>query len=539
MSVYGRKWHVRLWSLIRTHWQFSFVLLAAGCLRLVVMLGYPPVLWFNDSYNYLYDAYTHVPDLIRPNGYAFLLGLVLPLHGLSLPAIAILQAAMGLAMGVAVYALLRHRGLPWWGSALCAAPVLFDSYEVHVEHMITADPLFTFLVTLAVVMLCWSDRPSVTTAAAAGLLIGYATVVRSVGEPLLAVAVVGLLLRRVGWQRLAAVVAAAVVPVGAYMIWFHASSGHWGLTESRGTFLYSRVMSFANCKRMGHLSADMAKLCDRAPPKYRPPAQVYPWVSNDLGPYSGQWTGLYNYTLSQDTSLRFTPRIEPLTQRFAVTAIESQPVAYARTVLSDTLHTFGWIRQPDPQDSLGNDTIGNGNGPEFQFGSYVPMVPDWAGTLCFTKDDQQACAIYAARKDFAGQGLGNTRAVAPWNSFLQDYQRVFYLRGTLLGLIVLTGLAGAVARWRRRGGLGLVPWLTGALLIVLPPVTAGFSYRYVLAAVPVTCLAAGLAVAGLRLATGGTPKAGLPGTELEPLLIEEPLLAGDSLPAGEPRPAGQ
>ena len=78
---------------------------------------------------------------------------------------------------------------------------------------------------------------------------------------------------------------------------------------------------------------------------------------------------------------------------------------------------------------------------------------------------------------------------------LQFYQRYFYLRGTLLGLIVLIGAAGVLARWRRWGGLGLLPWLVGALMIVLPPMTAGFSYRYVLAAIPATCLAAGLAFA--------------------------------------------
>jgi hypothetical protein len=58
---------------------------------------------------------------------------------------------------------------------------------------------------------------------------------------------------------------------------------------------------------------------------------------------------------------------------------------------------------------------------------------------------------------------------------------------------VLIGLAGVIGRWRRWGGVGLLPWLVGALLIVLPPMTAGFSYRYVLAAVPAVCLAAGLA----------------------------------------------
>ena len=175
----------RLTRLIRpvaTHWQFTIVLAAAVVMRIIVILGYPPVLWFNDSYNYIQDAITHKPDVVRPNGYPFLLDLLLPLHSMYL--VAILQAAMGVAMGVAIYALLRHRGLPWWGAALPALPVLFDSYELHLEHQVTADTLFIFLVTIAVVILCWSDRPSVLVMAVAGLLIGYAALVRSVGEPL-------------------------------------------------------------------------------------------------------------------------------------------------------------------------------------------------------------------------------------------------------------------------------------------------------------------------------------------------------------------
>ena len=100
-----------------------------------------------------------------------------------------------------------------------------------------------------------------------------------------------------------------------------------------------------------------------------------------------------------------------------------------------------------------------------------------------------------AERDFAGQGqgLGFTTEVQPWAHLLESYQRYIYLRGILLGLIVLIGAAGVLARWRRWGGVGLLPWLVGALLIVLPPMTAGFSYRYVLAAAPVACLAAGLA----------------------------------------------
>ena len=186
----------RLITLAVTNWQFGLVVAAAIAVRIVVVLGYPPILWFSDSYNYLYDAMTHIPDQIRPNGYPFFLDLLLPLHS-DYP-IGLVQAAMAVVVGVAIYALLRHRGLPWWGATLPALPVLFDAYELHLEHMVTADPLFIFLITVAVVILCWSDRPSILTMAVAGLLIGYATLVRSVGEPMLVVALVAMLVRRVG-----------------------------------------------------------------------------------------------------------------------------------------------------------------------------------------------------------------------------------------------------------------------------------------------------------------------------------------------------
>jgi len=469
-----------------THWQFAVVLAAAIVARIIVILGYPPVLWFNDSYNYVYDAVTHIPDAIRPNGYPFLIDLLLPLHN-AYP-LAVLQAAMGITMGVLIYALLRHRGLPWWGAILPALPVLFDSYELHLEHMVTADTLFIFLGTVAVVILCWSDRPSVPVMAAGGLLIGYATLVRSVGQPLLVVVLVAMLVRRVGWRRLATLLVAGIAPIVAYMAWFHGTYGNYALTESSGTFLYSRVSTFAECDKMNP-PADIRALCDPTPPSLRPVAGGYLWASFELWPDNHVSTPLYRLDQSADVSMRFTPQVNGMAEKFARDAILAQPYDYLRVVIHDTLHTFGWNRQPDPNNYYGN-------GPAFQFvsGSTLDNLIPWWTTLQVPKDTA-AVQTYMARQDFGGPGLGQTTAVQPWQRLLQIYQRYFYLRGTLLGLIVLIGAAGVLARWRRWGGIGLLPWLVGVLMIVLPPMTAGFSYRYVLAAVPTACLAAGLAFA--------------------------------------------
>ena len=88
----------------------------------------------------------------------------------------------------------------------------------------------------------------------AGLLVGYAVVVRTEGAVVLALFPLFLLIR--GWSpagrpaRLAAAVAIAigcVIPVGAYAGWFHARTGHYGVSMATGFYLWGRVSSFADC----------------------------------------------------------------------------------------------------------------------------------------------------------------------------------------------------------------------------------------------------------------------------------------------------
>jgi len=451
--------------LLGAHWPFLIVLAVAAALRCVVILGYPPILWYSDSYNYIADAVAKAPDIVRSDGYPLFLYILLPFHNLTL--IAALQALMGLAMGAAIYAVLRRRGLPWWGATLPALPVLFDVYEMQIEHMVMSDVLFIFLVTVALAALCWFDRPPVLLCAAAGLMIGYAGIVRSVGEPLLIVLVAGLLLRRVDWKRTAVLLVAGVLPIAGYMVWYHGFFGQYALDTSSGTFLYSRVSTFAECSQM-RLPADLKVLCDPTPPAQRPTSQEYLWSID---------TPLYKFSHGN----QFSPAANKMAGQFARDAIESQPLAYARAVLKDTLHTFTWNRT---QSDL------TGSGPSFQFEPVVaPVTADktlwW---VMYYPQDKSALLRYA------GPSLGQPTVTKPFSSIIQAYQKVFYLRGTMLGVILLLGAAGIIARWRRWGGLALLPWAVAAVLIVLPPMTAGFSYRYVLTAVPMACLAAGLAL---------------------------------------------
>jgi len=442
------------------HWQFCVVLAAAVAMRCIVILGYPPIFWFNDSYNYLTDAVTRTPDIVRSDGYPLLLLVLLPFHSVTL--LAVLQALMGLAMGAGIYALLRRRGLPWWGATLPALPVLFDVFEMQLEHMVMSDVLFTFLVTMAVIIVCWFDRPPLWACVAVGLIVGYSAIVRTVGEPLLVLFAAGMLLRRLGWKRVAATVATGILPIIGYMIWYHGFYGQYALDGSSGTFLYSRVSSFAECSKMS-LPQNLTVLCDPTPPAQRQNSQEYLWTTSEP---------LYRVSRGN----QFSKHADSIAGKFAEHAILSQPLSYLRVVAHDTLHTFTWTRS---QSDV------TGSGPSFQFRDSVDPVPWWA-----TYYPQNKSSLL----EYAGRGKGQPRVVQPWAHFIELYQKWIYLRGTMLGVIVLIGAAGVIARWRRWGGLTLLPWALGAALIVLPPMTAGFSYRYVMAAIPVACLAAGLAL---------------------------------------------
>lgn len=454
-------------ELARRHAVFLTVAVAGTGLRVVVMLAYPGALWFNDSRSYIRDAVHLYPFPGRPQGYALFLRMLQPLHSMWL--VAGVQHLFGLAMGVAVYvAARRAASVRGWVAALAAAPVLLDAYQLQLEHLLMSDVLFAFYLVLAVAILVRRPR-SVPCTALAGLLVGLAAITRSIGLPLVIVVAGCLIVRRAGWRPVTALLAACAAPVAGYAIWFHSVWGHYAITDSDGIFLYGRVTTFVSCDRTD-MPTDLTKLCPHRPIGERPVAPDYIWH-----------VGYFSKLGGAD---KFNPANNDLARRFSYRAITHQPLGYLRTSLAEFGRTFHWRRTPYPHIY---DTV-------------HWMFPD---RYHLSYPGRKAPPRYAAMRPGKGtlpamraysRGSGIPRVVEPEAAFLRSYQRYIYLRGTLFGVILLAGLVAMAPLWRRAGGTALLPWLISLLLVAGPPFTASFSYRYVLPAVPLACLALAIAI---------------------------------------------
>jgi hypothetical protein len=447
----------RTWS---GHRLFIIVLIPAVLLRVDAELGYRWQAWFNDSFEYISNTIHFGLDPVRVSGYSIGLKILQPFHSYAL--ITILQHLMGLAVAVMVYALARHRfSAPAWLATLAAVPVLYDGFEIELEHLIMGDVPFLFLLTLATTLLLW-DRsgPSLRTCAAAGLLLGIADCVRSVAVPLLPVFAVYMIIRGFGWRKVAATIVACLIPVFGYTAVFHLEHGQFAMQDAGGVFLYARVMTFAECSKM-QVPVDELWLCDTTTPARRPIAQDYVWAVQS--------------PLDRFPPPKFSPVPNSLAENFAIRAIKAQPLAYAKAVFDDTWRVFDWNRQVFPNAQTYH---------EYEFLATAPPIPSW---------DDASLGLYRSYAAAYVQGDPNTNVVNPYAAIIRYYQEYVWLPGTIYGLILLAGLAGIAAAWRRLGGEALLPWAISLVLIVVPAATVEFDYRYVLPAVPFACLAVAIA----------------------------------------------
>ena len=208
------------------------------------------------------------------------------------------------------------------------------------------------------------------------------------------------------------------MPIVGYEAWYKSAHGEFTMTESTGVFLYSRVMTFAECSRMT-LPTDLLALCTSVPPAQRPIAQAYIWTTAS--------------PLDRFPSPKFSPTVNKLAEEFAVKAIEAQPLDYAPRSGTTPVRSFDWNRQVFPNGQTYD---------EYLFGYHSLAIPG------------SPYRGYSSPEAYYVRGNPDTAVVNPFASLIRVYQRYVWLPGTVYGLILLVGLFGIVLRWRSRWRAG-------------------------------------------------------------------------------------
>jgi hypothetical protein len=471
------------------HRLFTILVVVSLVPRILAALSFRPALLTADSFLYMQEATLMRLGDIRPSGYSLLLWLVRPFpHPLLV--ITTLQHLMGIGVAVVVYGVLRYWGLPAWGASLAALPTLFDTREIALESYILPDTLFTLAIMLVVALLMTKHRPRRWQCVLAGLLLAYVAVLRGNGLPLAVVAGAYVLIRRVGWRAIAAGAAAFVLPVLAYVAVYHAEYGQFNITTSNGIFLWSRTTSFANCAIIKP-PPRLAPLCpDRETSVASPgpaPAWSVPAMLNAPTPAGFLWAS--DVWWRHDAHPGINAYNNKLGMEFALAAIKAQPLDYLRVSARDVMMVF-----------LGNDRPLTHQTMSFTVKPHIPVLPSYYATDI---------------SRYAGT-TSNTHPVQPYAYFMFLYQLPVYFPGVLFLLVVLTGLAGVIRNWRRWGGPQALPWALAAVSIVLPALVTQSLYRYTMVAVPLACVAAGLAFVRLdaepeaaEASPGSVPAAGV------------------------------
>src|SRR5947207_3394824 len=180
----GRRWLLRVAAAVRHHWLVSALLAAGLVLRVLALAAYHPALIYVDTLKYLYGA----SPGSEPLGYTTLLRLMLLLGDLG--TVAVIQHLLGLAMAIALYAVLLRRDVARWLAALAAAPVLLDAYQIQMEQTIMPDVWFEALIVAGLAVLLWRPAVIMPVAVVAGLILGSSATVKQLGELLVLPAVV-------------------------------------------------------------------------------------------------------------------------------------------------------------------------------------------------------------------------------------------------------------------------------------------------------------------------------------------------------------
>ena len=487
------------------------VLLAAGlALRIAAQTAYQPALIYVDTLKYLYGASPGADPL----GYTLVLRAILVLGNLSLVALA--QHLLGLAMAVALYAVLLRRGTNRWLAAVAVAPVLLDAYQVQIEQTIMPDVWFEAMIVAGLGVLLWRPAVTVRLAALAGVILGLSATVHQVGEVLIVpavfyLAVVAGSVRRAVTTAVALIVA-FVLPIVLYCGVSYLDNGHFRL--ARGQTTVGRVVGAADCATL------------TLPPAVRP---LCPTPAEQAkGP---DWLEHSKYSPLAPRSIPAGENGGRLTSELTSAIKSQQPLRILGGIVRDSVRLFAVTRTPNPWVTPLS---------RWQFQTTYPTYPHWVtlgpGNVIVVGIQRVAFGKFHFSKLKPAYG-GKAQVNRPVASFLRSYQlnggftpgpflllcTVLGVLGTLLAVVLQVRQARSGARDPRAArarqlALACLLFTATAVVLLLSQDLVEFSWRYQLPAV-ITLPPAGIlgVSALLALRRNGTgPAARRDGAEPSP-----------------------
>jgi hypothetical protein len=461
-------------SPLRRHSALWALLAAGAALRLLALVAVYPGIWFSDTNSYVTAAATGTLSFVRVVGYSLV---VSPFWQLgSAGALIVTQHVLGLGIVALVYALLVRRGVSRGLAAAAVVPAALDAYLIDIEHMIMSETVFHAAVVGGIALLVWRPRPGAVALAGAGLLLGYAAVVRSVAMPFAVVFVAYLLVRRVGWRRLVAFAGAWTVVVVGYATLFDVQHGEFGFTRYGGRFLYGQVAPFANCAQLPRLPAKERPLCPDA--HQRLTRISYLW---------GARSPIHRLPVAADGRIK----------DFSLRAIRAQPLEYAKVVVGNFIHYF------EPGHHTGRDDYSE-TAWQFPIDPRHWTYPGYRGPIRPGRAHRRH-GIDPNRYLRAMVSRPHTDAAA--SEVLHVYQIFAYSSGQVLApclLVVVIVLALRRGDRRLRLDAALLAAVALTALLVASALSA-FDYRYGLGATILLPAAAALAASALMRPTAAQP----------------------------------
>jgi hypothetical protein len=452
------------------HHRGLIALLTIGSLlRLAAMVAYSPALFFNDSWGYLFTAFTGHPvslSYLRPNGYPVLMRLLL-FPGRDLVRLVALQHLAGIVTAVLVYAVV-DRGTRSRRLALAAAAlILLDGYRIALEQYVMPEAFFTLTLVTAALLLTWAPLtgrptqpgPTWRMPVLAGLVLAAAVIQREAALFAVPAFIMYLVWSRAGTRRTLAFLIALALPVLGYAALYRARVGVFGLTETSGWTLYGRVAAFASCPGDG-IPLNERPVCESAAQRASHPNSPTFYIWDSQSPADRMFHNGHQTRQVQE-------RADKLLGNFAQRVILHQPFDYVDATLADTFRYF------EPGATPFNDAV-----------SATSLPATAAAEPVNEQDRRRVVPAVHPRVGWPG-------------NLLRSYRSIVHLPRPILALFVLASIASLLTRGQRRRETVL---FTGSALtmILCTAATAGFGMRYLLPLVPLLTIGGALAVADLR-----------------------------------------